>query len=177
MYSPMPGPNGTVENRLNAESTEANQPAPAKPASTLPSETAKTVRAAGTSLPGSWNSRTTSPPVAREIFSASRGPAAPISGMVLGNVLAKLSLNFAASAAFAVSTAPASTMRRPRPIAYIRFIECPSFGLWRHTTVQGVFDWLSARAIRLWEGSGNDISQSTCGVQTRSRHAIEARYG
>ena len=40
MYSPMPGPNGTVENRLNVTSLPEYQPAPAQAASTAPCDTA-----------------------------------------------------------------------------------------------------------------------------------------
>ncbi len=53
MYSPMPGPNGTAENMLNALSAPANQPAPAHAARIVPFATLFTVSAAGTSLPGS----------------------------------------------------------------------------------------------------------------------------
>jgi hypothetical protein len=49
----MAGPNGTLEKKLKALSSPANQPAPAQAAATFPAATALTVLAAGTSFPGS----------------------------------------------------------------------------------------------------------------------------
>ena len=94
MYSPMPGPNGTVENRLKVTSLPEYQPAPAQAASTEPCETASIACAGGTSAPGSKNCSSISPPDARAIFWLSSVAFSPISTKLPGNVLVMLRRSF-----------------------------------------------------------------------------------
>ena len=111
----MSGPNGTLENRLNALSLAANQPAPAQAAGTVPRATAFTVSAAGTSLPGSWNLRINSPPEARLILSGNTRDTSPRIGMFPGKVLATSSTMGPAWVATEVPRV--ATINAARPVA------------------------------------------------------------
>src|SRR5262249_46526096 len=94
MYSPMPGPKGTVANMLNAVSVPAKKPAFDHAPSTEPCEVAWIACSAGTSAPGSLILRSIVPAETRSTFLESLTGASPISVKLVGKALAMFRRTF-----------------------------------------------------------------------------------